>query len=88
MCHLSFLAVYSNGFAYHIGIVYFQKTFLGIKNFVVVPCTLKIVVQYIFQSLLQLQEANSYISGANMANNAAKLAPLTRGQFHNQGQFG
>ena len=46
MCHLSFLAVYSNGFAYHIhiGIVYFQKTFLGIKNFVVVPCTLKIVV--------------------------------------------
>ncbi len=44
MCHLSFLAVYSNGFAYHIGIVYFQKTFLGIKNFVLVPCTLKIVV--------------------------------------------
>ena len=44
MCHLSFLAVYSNGFAYHTGIVYFQKTFLGIKSFVVVPCTLKIVV--------------------------------------------
>ena len=44
MCHLSFLAVYSNRFAYHIVIVYFQKTFLGIKNFVVFPCTLKIVV--------------------------------------------
>ncbi len=87
MCHFSFLAVYSNGFAYHIGIiVYFQKTFLRIKNFVVVPSTPKIVV-YISISAATAR-GYFYISGANMANNAAKLAPLRRGQFHNQGQLG
>ena len=51
MCHLSFLQVCSiNGCVYHIDIVYFQKTFLEIKNFV--PCTLKIVVYCIFQFCL------------------------------------
>ncbi len=52
MCHLSFLQVCSNGCVNHIGIVYFQKTFLGIKNFV--PCTLKLLYTVYFNFVLWL----------------------------------